>query len=109
MTGSKKPKRTTRGMIFHHPQETWDEAKCDKLAKRYERDGMGTRYPFPGYIGSYASMPPMFGEILYNGGCVHNSEWYQGEFFPLPILPDNYEIVSVLNWGWRIVRKEPSI
>lgn len=96
------------GEIFCHPQETWNEAKCAKLARRYARDGLGTKYPFPGYLGSSASIPPKYGEIRYNGGCSHDGKWYQGEFFPLPIIPDTYEIIVVRTWGWRLVRKAPA-
>lgn len=86
--------------LFEHPQETWDAAKCEKLAKKKEANA-----PFKGYIGSYASIPPAFGPIRYNGGCVRNNEWYQGENRPFPIVADRYEIIFVSSWGWRIIKK----
>ena len=96
------------GEYYVHPQETWDERKCAKLARRYARDGLGTKYPFPGYLGSSACTPATFGQTRYNGGCVRNGDWYEGEEFPFPILPDGYEIVVVRTWGWRLVRKAPA-
>lgn len=90
--------------FYQHPQETWDAKKCEKLAKRTAKDGMGTPYPFKGYIGSSASCPPAFGPVRYNGGCERNGEWYQGENRPFPILAEGFEIVTVPSWGWRIVK-----
>lgn len=90
--------------LFHHPQETWNEEKCEKLAKYLAKDGLGTKYPFKGYLGSSMSIPPKFGMIRYNGGCVRNNEWYDGEFFPLPILAKGFAIVQVISWGYRIIK-----
>lgn len=87
--------------LFQHPQETWDAKKCEKLAKKKSSNA-----PFKGYLGSSASIPPAFGEIRYNGGCIRNEEWYQGENRPLPLVADGYEIIFVSTWGWRIVKKK---
>lgn len=84
--------------LYRHPQETWDEAKCKKLAKRVATDGMGTKYPFKGYVGDM-----VFVAVRYNGGCVREGQWYQGEEWPMPILPSGYKIVQLPNWGFRIV------
>ena len=48
------------------------------MANRTAKDGLGTPYPFRGYIGMN------FGEVHYNGGCIREGKWYKGEFFPLP-------------------------
>lgn len=93
---------------YVHPREVWDAKTCEKLAKHTAKDGLGTPYPFKGYLGSSASIPPRFGKIRYNGGKVINGEWYQGEEFPLPEVAEGYEIVKVPSWGWRIVKKEPA-
>jgi hypothetical protein len=90
---------------YVHPEETWDEKKCAKLAKHYASDGLGTKYPFPGYLGCSTSGYPRFGRIRYNGGCVRNDEWYAGEEIPFPKIPESYEIVVVPSWGWQIRKK----
>lgn len=97
-----------RAPLYHYPQETWSVEKCEKLAKAIATDGLGTPYPFRGFLGAHSGIPPRFGDIRYNGGCVHDDEWYQGEHRPFPILPEGFEIISVPTWGWRIVdrRKE---
>lgn len=88
--------------LYQFPQEVWDEAKCAKLAKRRHKQYA----PFKGYLGSSASIPPAYGEIRYNGGCDHDGEWYQGENRPLPQIHEDYEIIVVPTWGWRIKRKD---
>lgn len=87
--------------LFQFPQETWDKAKCEKLAKR-----KGKNAPFKGYLGSAFSIPPAYGEIRYNGGCVHGDKWWQGENRPLPIVAEGFEIVYVSMWGWRLKKKD---
>ena len=57
-------------------------------------------------MGSPYSIPPAFGEIRYNGGCERDGEWWQGENRPLPKIAEGFEIVVVLSWGWRIVKKK---
>ena len=74
--------------LFQNPPEVWDAAKCAKMAKRTARDGMGTPYPFKGYIGD-----SHYGQHHYNGGCVRNGKWWQGENNPLPLIAKGYEIV----------------
>lgn len=93
-------------MIYQHKPEVWDAATCEKKAKHRAKDGMGTPYPFRGYIGSSACRPSTFGTERYNGGIVINGEWYQGEHRPFPILAKGFEIVVVPSWGWRIVKKD---
>lgn len=94
---------------FVHPQEVWDKAKCSKAARHVAKDGLGTPYPWPGYIGSSTSIPPRYGSIRYNGGCVRNGKWYEGETRPLPKIAEGFEIIHVPTWGWRIVRKESNV
>jgi hypothetical protein len=91
---------------YVHPQETWGKAECEKRAKHYARDGLGTKYPFPGYLGSSASVCSQFGRTRYNGGCVIDGEWYVGKEIPFPAIHEDYEIVVVRTWGWRIRKKE---
>jgi hypothetical protein len=89
--------------LFEFPQEIWDAKKCKKLANYTAKDGMGTKHPRKGYLGSSASIPPAFGTIRYNGGCIHDGVWYQGENRPLPKIADGYEIIVISSWGWYIV------
>jgi len=85
-------------MIYQHPQETWDEKKCEKKAKHVAQDGLGTPYPWPGYIGSH------YGTHHYNGGCDRDGEWYEGEHWSLPIIAPGYEITKTITWGYRIIK-----
>jgi len=91
-------------MIYQHKPENWNAATCAKKAKHLAKDGLGTPYPFRGYIGSSASRPSAFGVERYNGGIVINGKWYEGENRPLPILAKGFKIVVVPTWGWRIVK-----
>jgi hypothetical protein len=86
---------------YLHAAEIWDAAKCHKAARHIARDGLGTPYPFPGYIGD-----SFYGTTRYNGGCIRNDQLYEGEIRPLPQVPVGYEIVRVRTWGWRIIEKE---
>lgn len=85
-------------MYFEHPAEVWTKEQCAKAVKKIATDGLGTPYPFSGYIGD-----SQYGEKRYNGGCIRNDEWYEGEIFPLPIVPEGYKIIRVPTWGYRIV------
>ena len=85
--------------IYQFPQETWNKDKCEKLANHIATDGLGTPYPFKGYIGSSASRPTAFGTEVFNGGCVHDGKWYRGENRPFPKLAHGFEIVIVPTWG----------
>ena len=91
--------------IYQHKPQVWDKTKCERMAKRVATDGMGTKYPFQGYIGSSASRPTAYGTERYNGGCIRNNTWFKGENFPFPILAPGFEIVVVPTWGWRIIKK----
>jgi hypothetical protein len=90
--------------IYNYPAEIWDAKTCEKKAKHLATDGLGTKYPFRGYIGSSASRPTAYGTETYNGGIVINNEWYNGTNRPLPIVANGFKIVVVPTWGWRIVK-----
>lgn len=91
--------------FYQHKAETWDEKECESIANSTAKDGLGTPYPFKGYMGCSTSIPPKYGSIRYNGGCVREGAWYDGEFFPLPNVHENYEILYVPCWGYRLVKK----
>lgn len=89
-------------MFYIHEQEIWDAKKCDQMAKRTQKDGMGTPYPFKGYIPGSSSSSSYYGEIRYNGGIVINEIHYEGEIRLLPQVAPGYEIVKVPTWGSQI-------
>jgi hypothetical protein len=83
--------------LYTHPREIWDTKKCARAARRVIKDGLGTPYPWPGYIGQYEPKE-------YNGGCTRDGKEYDGEEYPLPIVAPNYKIIHVSTWGYRIIR-----
>lgn len=84
---------------FHHAPEVWDKARCEKAVKHTARDGCGTPYPFKG------SFPEVkCGPVRYNGGCIRNDTWYEGEHFSLPVLAPGFKWVSRPTWCWQIVK-----
>ena len=95
------------GEYYIHPRETWNAATCRKKAKYTATDGHGTPYPFKGYIGSdhFSLYHESYGTKSYNGGCVRNGDWYEGETRLLPIIPDHFEIVHLPAWGYQIKEK----
>lgn len=92
--------------VFKYPRETWSVEQCNKMVRYTASDGMGTKYPFKGYIGSSASRPAAYGVEKYNGGIVIDNEFYDATLREFPILPNGFEIVAVSSWGWRIVLSE---
>lgn len=88
--------------LYQHPQAEWDQKKCERLAKRIARDGMGTKYHFRGYI--HPGEIGHIGGIRYNGGTVIDDEWWQGEEHQLPKLPDGFKFIYVSTWGWRLIK-----
>ena len=92
--------------LFENKPEVWDAKRCAKAAKHRAADGMGTKQNRKGYIGCTTS-PYGYGIHRYNGGCIRNGEWYQGENNPLPIIDDAYEIFHVTTWGYYIRLKSP--
>lgn len=98
-------KRSNTSQFYAHPQEVWTVAECRTRVKHYARDGMGTKYPFPGYIGSGQPNGEQWGKTRYNGGCSHDGKWYDGEIRNLPIVPDGFKIISYASWGYRIIEE----
>lgn len=82
--------------FFIHPAEAWDSAKCTKLAKRRPLDGLGSKGP-QGYVPEVKSGPRR-----YNGGCIIGCEWFPGETFALPAIPEGFRFEHVSSWGWFI-------
>lgn len=92
--------------LYQHPQERWDAKKCERLVKRIAKDSLGTKYPFPGYV-SYGELGGHYVHgmsVRYNGGCIREDEWYQGEEWPMPLLPDGFKFVYVTSWGYRLIK-----
>ena len=96
--------------FYKNPQEIWDAKKCERMARRIARDGMGTPYPFKGAVpGPY---PFGFGKTRYNGGCIRpmnaavgKRKWYPGEIHPLPKLAKGFKWVANPTWCWQIVKE----
>lgn len=85
---------------FVYPQETWNAAKCEKLLRRCETDGLGTTFRYPkGYVGDLIGKSQRF-----NGGTIIDGNWHPGVIYPLPILPEGYEFYTVPSRG-RFIRK----
>ena len=93
-----------KGEYYTFPQEVWDEKKCKRESRKIWKDGMGTPIHFRGYLGSSASIGG-YGKTRFNGGCVRpddNGDWYEGQIRPLPKVTENYVIVVIPTWGWRL-------
>lgn len=84
------------GEYYVHEPENWDHERCVKESKRYHRDGCGTKMHRPGYIGQH------YGKIRYNGGCIREDDWWEGEIIPLPIVSPGFVIIHVRTWGYFI-------
>lgn len=85
--------------LLQHPQETWSRAECAKRAKQRRHPG-----GHPGLVTS-DSCPygPVYGsQRTYNGGCIRDDELYAGEAWPLPIIDDAFEFVSLSGWGLQL-------
>ncbi len=97
--------------LFTHPQETWDEAKCAKVAKSYHHDGLGTAESRPGRIAGSASVYPEYGQTQrWNGGFIApDGEHYRAEHKPLPKVPEGWGFEQVTSWGTYLVRLAPCI
>ena len=87
--------------IYQHKREVWDRKKCSTLAKRVSSDAFGTKHHLPGFLPGLR-----VGTFTYNGGCVIEGKWYEGENFPIPKVPEGYEIYYEPTWFWRIREKE---
>lgn len=92
--------------LYIHPRETWTEPQCAKLVKRRTKDAFGTLHPFPGFVSTAAGGYPGPGQtVYYNGGCIREGEWYNGEYFPLPIIPEGYDFIDLPTWGIYLRKK----
>ena len=91
---------------YVHSQEVWSKAKCAKVAKCMDRDSLGTAGLHSGCVSPSGASYPTYGqEQLYNGGCVRDGEWYNGEIIPLPKIPASYEFYTISSWGTYIRKK----
>ena len=90
--------------LFKHPQEIWNKAKCAKIAKRIVKNAFGDPYPV-GLINGFTPYVELGQTVKYNGGCVRNNKWYNGEAIPLPKIHKDFEFVTVPTWGTRIQKK----
>lgn len=86
---------------FIKKREVWDEKLCKKLANATATDGMGTKYPFKGYVGHRVREVV----VKYNGGTIIDGQWYQGVITPRPLLPKDYEFINVTSWGLRLIKQ----
>lgn len=86
-------------LYFTFPQEVWPAVLCAKMAKQIARDGLGTKYGFPGACPGVKSGP-----VRYNGGTSIDGVWYQGVIHQLPKLSAGYSWIFVPTWCWRIVK-----
>lgn len=96
-----------KGQYWRPEPEVWDAAKCAKIAKQRRRDGYGTLHPYPGLVQATGS-PYGYGKRRFNGGCVREGDWWEGEDIPYPVIPDEFVFVLRPTWGVYIVRREDS-
>lgn len=88
--------------LYTHPQETWDEKKCEKMYRYAPKDHWGNRPP-KGIIAQSGSAYVQYGHtVRWNGGTIREGELYEAEHLPLPSIPKTYEFVPVIGWGTRI-------
>lgn len=93
-------------MLYTHPQETWSTQECQRRARFAPADPYGNRPP-RGIIASNASNHAQYGQtVYYNGGIVIENQWYAGEYHPLPLVPNEFEFVSLPSWG-TVIRRKP--
>lgn len=91
---------------YRYPQETWDEKTCKKWSRHSLPDNWGNREP-KGLINHIGSHRVEYGQVReYNGGCIREGKWYQGEIRPLPIIHEKYEFYHLTNWGLTIRLKQ---
>ncbi len=85
--------------IFRHEPEVWDAKKCLKISKRKCTDAYGTKDHLAGFLHD------SYGVKMYNGGCVRDGEWYEGENYPTPTVAKGFEIIYVRSWFFRLIKK----
>lgn len=92
--------------IYEHKQEVWTEAECRKISRRRHTDGCGTKETHPGRFSFSGSPYPGYSQtVRYNGGCLRDGEWYDGEHIPFPVIPPSYKIEHVPTWGDYLILK----
>ena len=89
---------------YIHPREVWDANRCEKVVKHVAKDGLGTPYPWGGYVGDFRSGMGGYGRIRFNGGCIHEDQWFDGDIRPLPKVAKGFKIISIPAWGYRIIK-----
>lgn len=97
---------TQDDQYYIHPVEVWDKKTCKAKANHVATDGLGTKYPFKGYIGSGTDVYFPYGKTTFNGGCVREGKWYQGEIRPLPQVASGFVIKRVPSWGYQLVEEK---
>jgi len=91
---------------YEYPQETWDEKTCEKWANYAPKDPWGNKPP-KGLINNIGSHRAEYGQVHeYNGGCMREERWYDGEIRPLPLIHEDYEFFYLNSWGTTIRRKQ---
>lgn len=93
---------------YTYPTEVWSADKCLRFSKRYARDGMGTKYPFPGYLEQPHSCGRHGFPLRFNGGTVIGDEWYEAVLWPLPEVAQGFKWITEVSWGWRLVKEQGS-
>jgi len=94
-----KPRGTMSKDFYINKREVWDAKKCAKHAKSNPKDHWGNGHPYKGhYFGKS-------GPTRYNGGCIREDKWYQGELHSLPKVHKSYEWLYVETWGYRLAKK----
>ena len=96
---------TMKTKLYVHKQEVWDDKECERKARYAPKDAWGNRPP-KGIISQSGSPYVQYGKtVRFNGGCIRDEKWYEGETMPMPSIPENYEIVPLTAWG-LIIRKK---
>ncbi len=95
--------------LYQNPQQTWNVKTCERYCKIVRTDACGTKYPFAGYLprtvlGCHYAHGM---SVRYNGGCVREGKWWQGEEWQLPKIPSGFEIRYKPTWGYQIIKVEP--
>jgi len=97
--------------LYLRPAEVWDEKTCAKKSKKGKQPGdIASGYrkgdTLKGFIGLKLGPVKDYGIVLFGCSLPCDGIEYQGEIRPLPVIPDNYEIIYVPKWGYRIKLKD---
>ena len=87
--------------FYQHSPVVLTTKQAERMATTKKRDGWGALDPFPGRL--YSHGYGHIGSHRYNGGCIHNDEWYPGEVFTMEV-PEGYEVKQYASWGLRIFK-----